>query len=221
MTQQASSSVLTDHEELLPGLPDAVVMHFVLPRLPWYTRPRMLTISKAWRAAFANPGLLEPRTRELYKPAGLFLIHEVLGDSSAQGAGISSCSYDYNYSFADDGTNMNASSSGHQDHRQNEELSMMVMMKSSPICARLSSQDSDDESTDIFLLRKYAIKMYDFHSQSWHRLPPIGTYPSEIPSRCSFVCMNGKLYVMGGVPDSTKEKESAEMHMLNVGSVRN
>lgn len=216
---RTSSVVLMDHEELLPGLPDAVVMHFVLPRLPWYTRPRMLTISKAWRAAFENPGLLEPRTRELYKPAGLFLIHEVVGDPSARGAGISSCSYDYNDIYIDDGTNMNASSSSHQDPHQDEELSMR--MKLSPISARLSSQDSDDESTDIFLLRKYAIKMYDFHSRSWHRLPPINTYPSEIPSRCSFVCMNGKLYVMGGVPDSTKEKESAEMHMLNVGSVRN
>lgn len=178
VARRMESAASMSEQELLPGLPDAVVMHFVLPRLPWYTRPRLLSVSKTWRAAFDNPTLLGPRTRELYKPTGLFLIHELLGTPGSS----------------------------------EEQLSK------SPT-APLSSQDSDDESSDIFLLRKYSMEMYDLHGASWHRLPPIDSYPSEIPSRCSFVCVNGKLYVMGGVPDSTKEKESGDVHMLNIGSV--
>lgn len=176
----ASSKQECEEQELIPGLPDLLVTHFILPRLPWYTRPLMLTVSKAWKMVFNNYSFLEARTKELYNPTGLFLIHELLGGVSCNCEG--------------------------------EQLTK------SP-GARLSSQDSDDESSDIFLLQKYAIEMCDMQDRSWHKLPPIPSYPSEIPSRCSFVCLDKKLYVMGGIPDSTKAKESADMHMLNVGLV--
>jgi hypothetical protein len=166
-------------QELIPGLPDQLVTHFILPRLPWYTRPQMLSISKAWKMVFDNCSILDTCTKELYKPSGLFLIHELLGNSSC--------------------------------------MSEEQLTKSPG--ARLSSQDSDDESSDIFLLQKYAIEMCDMHDRLWHRLPPIPSGPSGIPSRCSFVCLDGKLFVMGGIPDSTKAKESADMHMLNIGLV--
>ncbi|XP_024394411.1 F-box/kelch-repeat protein At1g16250 [Physcomitrium patens] len=177
---------------LVPGLPDAVVAHCILPRLPWYVRPCMRVISKAWRLVLDDEEsacLLESRTKELYKPQGLFLIHELLRTSPGMPA--------------------------HHEHDDDEEESEggSATLPS----ARLSSHDSDDEPSEIFLLRKYAIEMCDVRDGSWHRLPPIPGYPSEIPSRCSFVCVDGKLYVMGGIPDSTKAKDSAEMHMLNVG----
>ena len=167
-------------QELIPGLPDLLVTHSILPRLSWYTRPHMLSISKAWKSVFENCSFLDLRTKELYKPSGLFLIHELLGNSSC--------------------------------------MSEEQQLTKSP-SARLSSLDSDDESSDIFLLQKYAIEMCDMQDGLWHRLPPIPSCPSGIPSRCSFVCLDEKLYVMGGIPDSTKAKESADMHMLNIGLV--
>ena len=167
-------------QELIPGLPDLLVTYFILPRLPWYTRVCMLSISKAWKMVFDNSSFLDTRTKELYKPRGLFLIHELLDNTS--------CGCE-------------------------EEL-----FSKSP-SARLSSQDSDEESSEIYLLQKYAIEMCDMHDRIWHRLPPIPSCPSGIPSRCSFVCLDGKLFVMGGIPDSTKAKESADMHMLNIGLV--
>jgi len=177
----ASSNQVYIEQELIPGLPDQLVIHFILPRLPWYARPLMLTISKTWKTVFDNYDFFEARTKELYKPKGLFLIHELMSSNAP-------C------------------------NSEEEQLSK------SP-SARLSSQDSDDESSDVFLLQKYAIKMCDLQDGSWHKLPPIPSYPSGIPSRCSFISLDKKLYVMGGIPDSTKAKESADMHMLNIGLV--
>jgi len=176
----ASAKQVCIEQELIPGLPNLLVTHFILPRLPWYTRPLILTISKAWKNVFDNYNFLEAHTKELYKPTGLFLIHELMNNAP--------CSL--------------------EEEQLNKSPS-----------ARLSSQDSDDESSDVFLLQKYVIEMCDLQDGSWHMLPPIPSYSSGIPLRCSFVSLDKKLYVMGGIPDSTKAKESADMHVLNIGLV--
>ncbi|KAJ7516695.1 hypothetical protein O6H91_22G068000 [Diphasiastrum complanatum] len=56
--------------DLIPGLPDDVVLNCILPRLAWTSFPSLLRISKSWNAAFAsrrigdihrmNPSFQEP-----------------------------------------------------------------------------------------------------------------------------------------------------------------
>ncbi|MCO5583067.1 hypothetical protein L7F22_036974 [Adiantum nelumboides] len=37
--------------DLLPGLPDSLVLQLILPRIPWYARPRLKATSRAWSDA--------------------------------------------------------------------------------------------------------------------------------------------------------------------------
>lgn len=71
----ASSSL--QHQELLPGLPDTLVTHFILPRLPWYTRPQMLAVSKTWQKILQTPALYAIATRQMSKVSGLLIFHEL------------------------------------------------------------------------------------------------------------------------------------------------
>ncbi|MCO5601975.1 hypothetical protein L7F22_056102 [Adiantum nelumboides] len=36
------------HKDLLPGLPNSLVLEFILPHIPWYARPRLKATSKSW-----------------------------------------------------------------------------------------------------------------------------------------------------------------------------
>ncbi|CAM6039584.1 unnamed protein product [Sphagnum compactum] len=186
-------------QELIPGLPDSVVTHSVLPRLPWFVRPRLLSVSKSWRSILERPANYINLTRRLCHTAGLLVIHQLppneptIEEEKDEEGTISSADDDMqqflerrNYCCWDG------------CHGQRQEF-----IVSSSSCRQMTT--------------RYTISMLDPDNNTWHRLPPIHGCPSGIPALCSFVCAKGKLILMGGVPDSVREHESSEVYALDLG----
>jgi hypothetical protein len=188
-------------QELIPGLPDSVVTHSVLPRLPWFVRPRLLSVSKSWRSILERPANYINLTRRLCHTAGLLVIHQLptneptTEEEEDEEGTISSADDDMQQFLG-----RREYCSWDACHGQQQEF-----IVSSSSCRQMTT--------------RYTISMLDTDNNTWHRLPPIHGCPSGIPARCSFVCAKGKLILMGGVPDSVREHESSEVYALDLGGV--
>eukprot|EP00249_Psilotum_nudum_P005290 c18740_g1_i1 orf=340-1515(-) len=65
---------------LIPGLPNCIVLDCILPRLPWHTRPRMKALSKAWQSALKRPDSYSAITRKTAHIEGLVVAHQLSQD---------------------------------------------------------------------------------------------------------------------------------------------
>eukprot|EP00250_Pteridium_aquilinum_P000133 c10150_g1_i1 orf=628-1707(+) len=72
-------SMQADAGELIPGLPDFIVLDCVLPRVPWYTRAVLRAASKAWKHALREPHIYSELSRcaRGMKSHKLVMVHQL------------------------------------------------------------------------------------------------------------------------------------------------
>lgn len=73
---------------LLPGLPNCVVLDCILPRIPWYTRPLLKSLSSSWLHALLLPHSYSSLTRYIAPEEGLILAHQLPEKASTDCLGL-------------------------------------------------------------------------------------------------------------------------------------
>ncbi|KAH7286488.1 hypothetical protein KP509_32G009300 [Ceratopteris richardii] len=82
------ASMASEGDELIPGLPDSVVLQCVLPRLPWYSRAVLTATSKPWRSVLQQPHIYSDFSRQVFKTSPremIAIIHQLSGDHGSIG----------------------------------------------------------------------------------------------------------------------------------------
>lgn len=67
-------------EELIPGLPNCVILDCIIPRLAWHTRAVLVATSKAWNVALQEPHIYGEPSRRAFDAVprkGVVLLHQL------------------------------------------------------------------------------------------------------------------------------------------------
>eukprot|EP00250_Pteridium_aquilinum_P030239 c40912_g1_i1 orf=3-1181(-) len=78
----AARLAATTPTDLIPGLPNSVVLDCLIPRIPWHTRPLLTAVSKAWQKVMQEPSKYSSLTREAMCAnettwGGLVMVHQL------------------------------------------------------------------------------------------------------------------------------------------------
>ncbi|CAM6085907.1 unnamed protein product [Calypogeia fissa] len=65
-------------------------------------------------------------------------------------------------------------------------------------------------------LHNEAMSVYDPVMESWHLLPPVPPLVAGIPEGCGCVCLNGKIYVLGGLHASQRANSFSDTTKLGL-----
>ncbi|KAJ7555977.1 hypothetical protein O6H91_05G064000 [Diphasiastrum complanatum] len=150
------------HTDLIPGLPDDVVLNCILPRLAWTSFPSLLRVSKSWNAAFASRRIGDiRRMNPSFQERLLAVIHKTTSRPLDE----------------------------HPD-----EISSCPWIMDTPLDEHPEEIYSCPWIMDINL----AVSIYDPILCVWEELPPIPYIPYGAPMFTRCICVDGKLFVLGG-----------------------